>query len=137
VPTRDEHVRKAEGNEAFADSIEPTNQARIDWKLVVFFYTAVHYVEAYVAKTLGTHLRSHTTRDSYISKESNLKKVRVSYGHLKYYGYNARYELDGFTPNDVKDAAGYLAQLKTELLPLVSNPPKPAMGTPSSPKHSK
>ena len=129
MPTKDEHITKAQGNESFADSIDPTSQARIDWKLVVLFYTAVHYVEAYVAKALGFHLRSHTTRDSYISRESNLKKVRVSYGHLKFYGYNARYEIDGFTANDVKDAAGYLAQLKTELLPLVTDPPSTSAPT--------
>lgn len=119
MPSRDEHVKKAEGNEAFAASIEPTSQARIDWKLVVLFYTAMHYVEAYMAKSMGRHLRSHTTRDSVISKEANLKKVRVFYAHLKYYGYNARYEVDSFTAKDVQDAAGYLAQLKAELTPLI------------------
>lgn len=124
MPSRDEHVLKAEGNEAFAGTIEPTSQARIDWKLVVLFYTAMHYVEAYLAKNMQMHLRSHTTRDSYVSKESNLKKVRVSYGHLKFYGYNARYEIDGFTIKDVQDAVGYLTQLKTELIPLVIDPPQ-------------
>jgi hypothetical protein len=126
LPTKEEHITKAEGNETFADSIEPTSQPRIDWKLVVFFYTAMHYVEAYVAKALGFHLRSHTTRDSYISKETNLKKIRIFYGHLKYYGYNARYELDGFTAKDVADAKGYLTQLKTELLPFLKDSPKSA-----------
>jgi len=84
----------------------------------------MHYVEAYVAKVMEMHLRSHQTRDSYIAKEANLKKIRVSYGHLKYYGYNARYELDGFTVKDVLEAKEYLAQLKTVLLPLVVDPPK-------------
>ena len=119
MPTKDEHVAKAKGNETFADSIEPTNQTRIDWKLVVLFYSAVHYVEAYLANSMGMHLRSHTTRDSYVSKESNLKKIRVSYGHLKYYGYNARYEIDQFTAQDVNDALAYLAQVKGTLQPLI------------------
>ena len=119
MPTKDEHVHKAEGNETFASSIEPTNQTRIDWKLVILFYTAVHYVEAYLAKTMGTHLRSHTTRDNYITREANLKKIRVSYMHLKYFGYNARYEFDGFTVKDVQTAINYLAQVKSELIPLI------------------
>jgi hypothetical protein len=118
LPTKDEHVTKAQGNEAFAASIDLTNQARIDWKLVVLFYVAVHYVEAYLAKT-GTHLRSHTTRDSYITKEANLKRIRVSYAHLKYFGYNARYEMNGFSARDVQEAARDLAQVKSELLPLI------------------
>ena len=125
MPTKDEHVAKAQGNETFADSIDPTSQPRIDWKLVVLFYTAMHYVEAYMAKAMNMHLRSHTTRDSYISRETNLKKVRIDYAHLKYFGYNARYELDGFTIKDIQDAKTYLANLKAILLPLVTDPPKP------------
>ena len=119
MPTRDEHLRKAQGNEAFADSIDPTNQARVDWKLVVLFYAAMHYVEAYAAKAHNEHLRGHRTRDSYISREPNLKKVRVPYKHLKFFGYNARYEMDSFTVEDVEEASGYLAQLKAGLLPLL------------------
>jgi hypothetical protein len=118
LPTKDEHVQKAKGNEVFADSIEPTSQARIDWKLVVLFYTAVHYVEAYLSKT-GTHLRSHTTRDSWVARESNLKRIKMSYSHLKYFGYNARYEVNAFTAKDVESAAKYLAQVKSELTPLL------------------
>ena len=121
MPSRDEHVAKAEGNEAFAVSIEPNGQARIDWKLIVLFYAAMHYVEAYLAMN-STHLRSHTARDSYISRETNLRKVRISYGHLKFFGYNARYEADTFTAQDVQDAIGFLAQLKVELLPLIADP---------------
>ncbi|MGA3081985.1 MAG: hypothetical protein ABSD44_11450 [Terracidiphilus sp.] len=120
MPTKTQHVQKAEGNETFAKSIDTTSQARIDWKLVILFYAAVHYVEAYLAMSSGTHLRSHTTRDNYISKESNLKKIRVSYAHLKYYGYNARYEFDGFTAKDVREASGYLSQVKAELVPLLN-----------------
>jgi hypothetical protein len=118
VPSKDEHVKKAKGNEAFADSIAPTSQASIDWKLVVLFYVAVHYVEAYLAKT-GIHLRSHTTRDGYVTKERNLKKIRILYGHLKYYGYNARYEMSTFTAKDVKEATEYLDKVKSELIPLI------------------
>ncbi len=119
MPTRDEHVTKAEGNQTFAESIDTTNQTRIDWKLVVLFYTAVHYVEAYLAKALNQHLRSHTTRDSYISRETNLRKIRDPYAHLKFFGYNARYEVSGFTTQDVQDALGYLAQVKALLTPLL------------------
>jgi hypothetical protein len=119
LPAKDEHLQKAEGNESFADSIQLTDQAHIDWKLVVLFYTAVHYVEAYLAKSLGAHTRSHTTRDSYVGKEVNLKKVFLSYSHLKFFGYNARYELYGFTAEDVRDAIDDLSQIKALLLPLI------------------
>jgi hypothetical protein len=105
LPTKEEHVTKAAANEQLALSLNHDTQAKIDWTLVILFYSGVHYVEAYLAKFLNAHLRSHTTRDSYLGRESNLKKIYSAYQHLKYYGYNARYEVCGFTSADAKDAA--------------------------------
>jgi hypothetical protein len=119
LPTRDEHVKRAEENQAFNDEFDSATQARIDWKLIVSFYTAMHYVEAYLAKNLNQHVRSHTTRDSYVTRDSGLRKISIEYAHLKFYGYNARYEPPQFSAKDVKDAEGYLAKLKTILLPLL------------------
>lgn len=119
MPTRDEHVKKATENEALAQTLGISNQASLNWKLVILFYTSVHYVEAYLAKQLNQHVRSHTTRDNYVAKESNLRKIRTQYGHLKFYGYNARYEADQFTANDVEDALSDLAHVKSTLQPLL------------------
>ena len=55
-------------------SLPLDNQARIDWASIILFYAALHYVEAYLAK-MGQHLRSHTTRDLIVGKDSNLKKI--------------------------------------------------------------
>jgi hypothetical protein len=119
VPTRDEHVKKAEDNETFVATIQPNSQAEIDWTLVILFYAAVHYVEAYLFKYWGQHVRSHTTRDKYFGKEASLKKIFSSYSHLKFYGYNARYEVSGFTKTDAQDAAKDLAAIKSVLIPLL------------------
>jgi hypothetical protein len=119
VPTKDEHVNKASENEAFASGLNVNSQASINWKLVVLFYTALHYVEAYLADALGQHGRSHTTRDNYVARETNLRPIKNEYGHLKFYGYNARYEPDQFTQNDVQDALNDLAQLKNHIQPLL------------------
>jgi hypothetical protein len=119
VPTKDEHVQKAQGNEAFAATIQPSNQTAIDWTLIVLFYAAVHYVEAYLEKHWGMNIRSHTTRDKYMGKEANLKPIFSPYSHLKFYGYNARYEVSTFTANDMQDATKYLTQIKNHLTPLL------------------
>jgi hypothetical protein len=119
LPTRDEHVAKAEGNESFAFSIKASDQPSIDWTLTALFYAAVHYVEAYLAKHLDSHLRSHLTRDKYIAREPGLRPIWGAYSFLKYYSYNARYEVAGFTGKDMQDAADYLAEVKRHLLPLL------------------
>jgi hypothetical protein len=119
LPSRDEHLAKAQGNETFSATITPEDQTRIDWTLVVLFYAAVHYVEAYLAMQLGIHARSHTMRDNYVAKDANLRKIYSSYQHLKYFGYNARYEVFRFTVRDIQEATNCLADIKTKLLPLL------------------
>jgi hypothetical protein len=118
VPSKDEHIKKAQGNETFAGLIKPDNQTQVDWTLVILFYAAVHYVEAYLDR-YNQHLRSHTTRDKYLGKEKNLKKIFKPYSHLKYFGYNARYEMCDFKAQDTQEATKYLADLKKILLPLL------------------
>ena len=119
MPSRDEHVKKATENESFASRLDTNTQASINWKLIVLFYTALHYVEAYLAKAMNQHLRVHTTRDSMVSRESQLRVIRTEYAHLKYYGFNARYEADQFTAKDVTEALGYLTLVKNKIMPLL------------------
>jgi hypothetical protein len=119
VPTREQHIKKASENETFAGALDSATQASLNWKLVIMFYAAIHYVEAYLAKQLNQHLRSHTTRDNYVARESNLRSIRNQHSHLKFYGYNARYEPDQFTDRDVKDAIGDLADVKAKITPLL------------------
>ena len=119
MPTKEEHLAKAKGNAAFALSLPLENQTRIDWALIVLFYAALHYVEAYLS-TIGQHLRSHTTRDNAVGRDSNLRKVYSEYQDLKYYGYNARYEVCGFKPADVTNtAATGFAAIKARIKPLL------------------
>lgn len=119
MPSKDQHVAKADGSAALALSLVLDNQSRIDWALVILFYAAMHYVEAYLAKS-GVHLRSHTTRDNAMSRDSSLRKIFKEYSDLKYFGYNARYEISGFKPTDVTNtAAKHYAAIKTHLTPLL------------------
>jgi hypothetical protein len=118
MPARDEHLSKAEGNESFAMSLTLDSQPRIDWALVSLFYSAVHYVEAYLAP--HQHLRSHTTRDNVLGRDSNLKKIFSQYQDLKFYGYNARYSPPMFSAKDFKaDAIPQFAIVKAHIRSLL------------------
>lgn len=119
MPTKEEHIAKAEGNAAFALSLSLEDQTRIDWALIAFFYAALHYVEAYLS-TIGQHLRNHQARDNAVGRDSNLRKVFHEYEDLKYYGYNARYEACGFKPADVTEAAAaHFEAIKALIKPLL------------------
>ncbi len=119
MPSKEDHVKKAAGNERFALSISLTRQAGIDWALVVIFYAAVHYVEAYLAKG-GQHLRSHTTRDKVVARDATLKHIYSEYHELKFYGFTARYEMYGFTADDFrKEAMTSFMRIKNFIDPLL------------------
>ncbi len=119
MPSKQEHIKKAAGNAAFALSLPLSDQTRIDWALVILFYAALHYVEAYLA-TLGQNLRSHTTRDNAVGRDAKLKMIFSEYQDLKFYGYNARYEASGFKTQDVTDiAAKNFAKIEAHLRPLL------------------
>lgn len=115
MPSQQEHVTKAEGNAAFAMSLPLTSQTNIDWVLIVLFYAAIHYVEAYLAKS-GQHTRSHSVRDNIIARDASLRKIYKEFGHLKYFGYTARYEVAGFKAKDVTaEAIPYFEIVKNHL----------------------
>ena len=119
MPSIDQHVTKAEANYAFAQSINLESQAEIGWALVVIFYAAVHYIEAYFA-TSERHLRSHPTRDSLVGKDVNLKSIFHEYQELKYYGYNARYEMTEFTVQDFRtEAISNFVKIRDLITPLL------------------
>jgi hypothetical protein len=88
--------------------------ASIDWALIATFYAAMHYVESYLA-TKGQHVRSHTTRDGYVGRDANLKKIYNQYQDLKCYGYNARYEMTSFHSTDVDYAGMYLEAVRAQV----------------------
>lgn len=119
MPTKAEHVKKAEGNARFALSLSLDDQPKIDWALIALFYAALHYVEAYLS-TIGQHVRKHGTRDSYVARDTNLRKIFKEYSDLKFYGYNARYEMTTFRAADVTGTANrHFQTIRSHLQPLL------------------
>jgi hypothetical protein len=60
MPSEDEHIAKAEQNEAlFREFIAAGTNA--EWAAVILFYAALHYVDAWLARS-DVHPRSHVTR---------------------------------------------------------------------------
>jgi hypothetical protein len=85
------HLLKAEKNEKFLSSFLMTVVEECpDWVSVVAFYTALHFVEAFLNKNHGLHFEYHEDRHSYMS--NHLAEIFNAYHHLYDLGYAARYE---------------------------------------------
>jgi hypothetical protein len=69
--------------------------------------------------TTQSRIESRTLAESsqYISKESHLRKIFLEYQHLKYFGFNARYEVIGFTAQDVTEAAQDYEKIRVHIAP--------------------
>jgi len=71
LPTVTEHLSWAQGNEKFADSFYLDDQIEINWAITVLFYSAVHYVDAYLVRR-NNKQPDHYGRDSAIMRDDNL-----------------------------------------------------------------
>ncbi len=83
MPPRDQHIQRAVDNEDFyhrrLDLREPIDRS---WGVVVLFYAALHWVDAYLA-TKNIHPADHHVRDQYVGMEANLRRIGPSYQLLE------------------------------------------------------
>lgn len=91
MPSRDEHLAKADGNAALAAQLAADHSSP-EWATTVLFYRAVHLVEAWFALR-GVHNLSHHARSQAVYRD--LGEIASDYADLLEASRIARYEQDG------------------------------------------
>ena len=91
------HIEKGKKNEKFLSLIEEHGKNDyLDWNITVCFYSALHYVKAYLKKH-GYNTNSHKEIDQNIRHTSLICNVKFdekhyrAYADLKTYSSTARY----------------------------------------------
>lgn len=99
----DEHLKKAKHNEAFFISFDIDKTLYLDWVVNGIFYSALHYIEAYLA-TQDKHSDSHFSRNIFIEEDTRLGRrfYRDMYRSLHDDSNDARYNMRDFTPDEIK-----------------------------------
>ncbi|MBI2819561.1 MAG: hypothetical protein HYX73_06245 [Acidobacteria bacterium] len=118
MPRVQQHLQKAEHNEAFVASLDWKTTPFLDWVVTGLFYAALQYVEAYLA-TREIHSVDHRARDSDIRRDHYLKPVYRAYSELKNHSINARYMTTRFGVDDVEALRPELASIRTLVLRLI------------------
>jgi hypothetical protein len=59
MPQFADHIKQANSNFLFLKSVNQTSPAHVDWQVTVCFYTALHLVNAHLAK-YNQQFRNHT-----------------------------------------------------------------------------
>lgn len=114
MPAKDDHVDQAKHNFDFFQSLDKETYS--DWAVTVLFYTALHYIDAFLA-TQSIHPGSHDIRDKYVNRVSQLKPLYPSYSFLKNHSRNARYSPPtSFTGSDVSQLESvHLRTIRTSI----------------------
>lgn len=100
MPNTEVHLRQANHNEAFFDAIKPDLYS--DWAVTVLFYSALQYVDAYLAKLGHLDPGTHEARDGFVRQYQPIREVSREYFRLKNYSVNARYYAARFSPVNVR-----------------------------------
>ncbi len=109
-----EHVAAAQRFEQFLAVVPPQYA---EWKIIVLFYSALHYVEAFLV-TRSAAYRDHTIRDQAMEKETETRAIRATYNRLKKAAHEARYEGTPFRPTDVAEFERLHQMVKRAILVL-------------------
>lgn len=100
---RVKHFSKGDHNEKFFNSFDLDKTTFRDWVVVGIFYTAIHYYEAYFAKS-NRHTRSHETQDNWISNDKKISSTYDDYRELKQHRWKASYQAYNFKAEEIRDS---------------------------------
>ena len=98
MPSFARHVRGAANFEALAYSLLPDSPS---WAVVVAFYSALHWIDAYLASAQSIHPKSHTERELCV-RRTELRQVYDSYRLLNDRSRDARYDLRVFSADEAR-----------------------------------
>lgn len=93
MPSEQEHLNQARHNETFIQRLLQGTRY-MDWAVTGLFYTALHYIEAFLA-TQGVHSPTHRSRDTVFSRFPQLTLIYDPYRKLKDASLRARYLAQG------------------------------------------
>lgn len=106
MPDKKKHMDWASHNEELSEKLrEPKFMGYLDWIVIVYFYTALHYIDAYLASDWSLKsVSSHTERENFIvASKQDLEPVISKYFHLKDDSVEARYEARQFSKEEVDE----------------------------------
>ena len=115
VPSKDEHLNRATDNETLARSLDLDKPVCVDWAITILFYSALHYIDAYLAGKLQ-HPPDHTARDSQVSSNASLADIYRDYRFLKDKSEEARYNIANFHKSQLPKIEDRFKKIRAHVL---------------------
>ena len=102
------HLAKAKRNKQFLIAhLTGIIEKCPDWASIVAFYSALHFVDAYLKKQYNLDFQHHAERLTFMSV--NVIEIYAPYSRLFDYGFDSRYKSIADTPSyeEVKSAIDF------------------------------
>ena len=116
MPQRDEHLKRAYQNEKLAEQFaRASDPTCIDWSIAFLFYSALHFVDGYLAGKNCPPL-THYERGQEVENNGSLAEIRKPYSALQKMSEMARYEIANYAPRDHERALLLFNQIKEHTL---------------------
>jgi hypothetical protein len=100
MPAAETHRACAAYNEEFYAKLDQTVDG--GWAVTALFYSALHYVDAFLAERENAHPGDHGERDRMIKANHTTDGVRNHYRRLQDKSRDARYNGGTFTPATIR-----------------------------------
>jgi hypothetical protein len=121
LPTPAEHIERAKHNQRFAEHFDVDSTEFRDWIVTGYFYSALHWIDAYLVRENKKSDEGHSTRNTLTNTEKPLNPISRPYRLLYSYSRNARYNLVDFTPQSIKkDVIPKVQQIRQYMEKLLS-----------------
>jgi hypothetical protein len=120
VPKTAEHLARSRQNLRFAESFDLETTEYLDWVVTVYFYAAMHLVDAILYFRDHFDPPYHEIRRDCVRTKSYLRAINHQYKELKDRSEDARYRLIPFTKIQVeKDVIPLYRTIEAHILPLL------------------
>lgn len=112
---RHEHLQRADENEKLARGLfKAGSPICTDWAITLLFYSALHWVDAYLVFT-NRRPDNHYDRDTIIESNGSLADIFKPYRRLKDMSEQARYHIACYEQRDWESAHVLLGKVKEHI----------------------
>lgn len=120
MPSDQVHLFKLRITEDAHNALQPNSNKHPDWVVITAFYQALHWVDAFLAKT-QRHPTNHVERNNEVKNDVDLKAIKRNYRRLYRASRFARYYAKTYihTPNEVKSLKADLNTIVNHIKPLL------------------
>lgn len=102
MSTAPEHIERAKRNQRFAEHFDLDTTEFRDWVVTGYFYSALHWIDAYLVKVNKKTDDGHSSRNTLTNTEKELNPISRPYRKLYSYSRNVRYELLEFSAESIR-----------------------------------